>query len=273
MAFRTAGEAAMKRLFLFAMLLTAGLIPGLGHGAAAPDPGLFSYRQHNGSRLPSGSVFQDSDDSVVHLDKLSPGMPLILVLGYFHCPNLCGLAREDLFEALHSTALQAGRDYALALLSIDPAETTADARAAKMQDVAAYGLPGPENSWHYLTGSAGEIQPVADAVGFRDQLDQSTKQFIHPAGIVFVTAAGTVSSYLLGIGYTPTDVRSAIERAGAGQIVEAASPVLLLCFHFDPTTGRYTLEIMKLLRLTAVLTVATVAGTLFLLFRRERNRA
>ena len=266
-----AGEAAMKRLLLLGLLLTTGLTPQLANGATAPDPGLFSYRQQNGSSLPQRSVFHDADGSLVRLDTLSHGMPLILMLGYFHCPNLCGIVREDLFRALGSTGLQAGRDYALAVLSIDPTETAADARAAKMQDVSAYGLPASEGSWHYLTGSATEIQPVADAVGFRDRIDQQTKQFVHPAGLVFVTSAGTISSYLLGVGYTPPDIRSAVQRASVGRIAAAASPVLLLCFHFDPTTGRYTLEIMKLLRLAAGLTAATIAGTLFLLFRRERT--
>ena len=207
----------------------------------------------------------------MHLDALSHGTPLILVLGYFHCPNLCGLAREDLFRALGFTGLQAGRDYALAVLSIDPSETMADARAARIQDLSAYGLPASEGSWHYLTGSATEIQAVADAVGFRDRLDQKTKQFVHPAGLVFVTSAGTISSYLLGVGYTPSDISSAVHVASVGGIAAAVSPVLLLCFHFDPSTGRYTLEIMKLLRLAAAMTTVVIAGTLFLLFRRERT--
>jgi protein SCO1/2 len=49
--------------------------------------------------------------------------------------------------------------------------------------------------------------------------------------------------------------------------------VLLLCYHFDPTTGRYTLAILKLLDLAAGITVVTLAGTLFLAFRRDRGRA
>ena len=50
-------------------------------------------------------------------------------------------------------------------------------------------------------------------------------------------------------------------------------PVLLLCFHIDPTTGRYTLAIMKVLRLAAGLTVLTVGGTMWLLHRAGQRRA
>ena len=140
---------------------------------------------------------------------------------------------EDLFRALGSAGLQAGGDYAVALLSIDLDRNHESMFARRrIQDVSAYGLPASEDAWHYLTGSATEIQPVADAVGFRDRLDQQTKQFVHPAGLVFVTSAGTISSYLLGVGYTPADIRSAVQRASVGRIAAVLSPVLLLCFHF-----------------------------------------
>ena len=47
-------------------------------------------------------------------------------------------------------------------------------------------------------------------------------------------------------------------------------PLLLICFHFDAGTGRYSLEILKVLRLAAILTVLTLAGLLLVLHRRER---
>ena len=268
-----AKEATMKRLLLFVLLMASVLMQGAACAGAPPDPALFTYRQQTGAHLPLRSVFHDSNGGLVRLGDIPRGRPMILVLGYFHCPNLCGIVRADLFHALGATGLQAGRDYVLAMLSIDPTETSSDAQAAKAQDESTYEYPGANESWRYLTGSAKDVQAVADSIGFRDRLDQQTKLFIHPAGIVFVTDAGIVSSYLLGVGYTPVDVRSALERADAGGIAAAASPVLLLCFHFDPTTGRYTLEIIKLLRLAGVLTVAVIAGMLFLLFRREGKRA
>jgi protein SCO1/2 len=205
------------------------------------------------------------------LGELAQGMALILVPAYFHCANLCGVVRASLFLALEPTGLQAGRDYVLAVLSIDPAETSSDARHAKSADLAAFALPGDAH-WHYLTGSAQNIQAVIDAVGFRERRDQRSKQFIHPAGLVFLTPKGIVSSYLLGMGYTSAQVRTAIGRAREGGVATRGSPLLLLCFHFDETTGRYSLEIMKLIRLAALLTVVTVAGVLFLLFRRERPK-
>ena len=88
-----------------------------------------------------------------------------------------------------------------------------------------------------------------------------------------MSAQGVVSNYLLGVGYTPVEVRSALHSAGVGRIAAAAAPLLLICFHFDPTTGRYSLQILKVLRLAGILTVLTIALVVFLLFRRERLRS
>ena len=178
--------------------------------------------------------------------------------------------RASLFQALKAAKLESGRDYALAVLSIDPSETSAEARGAKAADVSAFGSLGDDRYDHYLTGSAEAITAVATAVGFRDQFDPLTEQFMHPVGVIFATPEGRISNYLLGVGYTPAAVRSALERASAGRLAAVGSPLLLICFHFDPSTGRYSLEILKVLRLAGILTVFTVAGVLFLLFRRER---
>ena len=207
----------------------------------------------------------------MRLADLFGGKPLILALGYFHCPNLCSVVRADLFDALRASGMTAGRDYALVALSIDPSETSADAAAAKADDLQRYPSPGAEQNWHFLTGTADAVQAVADAVGFHDRFDPELKQFVHPVGIVFATPAGVVSSYLLGVGYQPADVRLGVTRAESGSIAAAALPVLLLCYHYDPTTGRYTLAIMKLLRLAAAITVLTIGGTLFLAFRRDKG--
>jgi protein SCO1/2 len=265
-----AGETAMKLRFSILLALS---LPVLTAAAPPPDLGDFAYRQRLGNQLPLDTEFRDETGRGAALRNFLGGKPAVLALVYFHCPNLCGIVRTDLFDALARSGMIAGRDYTLIALSIDPSETVADAQEAKTDDLSRYPLPGGQQASHFLTGSAGSVQAVADAVGFRDRFDPDLKQFLHPAGIVFTTASGVVSSYLLGVGYEPGDVRLGVTRANLGSIAAAALPVLLLCFHYDPQTGRYTLAIMKLLRLAGLITVVTIAGTLFLAFRREKGRA
>ena len=258
----------MKALLAALLLLAAPAI-----AAPAPDLRGFAYQQKPGSQLPLDTVFRDETGRSLRLADVAAGKPLILALVYYHCPNLCGIVRTDLFDALSKTGMVAGRDYTLIALSIDPSETPQDAKAAKVDDIARYPLPGAEAHWHFLTGGPDAVQALADAVGFRDKFDPRLKQFIHPAGIVFATPKGVVSSYLLGVGYAPADVRLGVTRADLGSVAAAALPVVLLCYHYDPQTGRYTLAITKLLQLAAAITVLTMAGTLYLAFRRERSGA
>jgi protein SCO1 len=259
----------MLRLTIALLLLATGF----ASAAPAPDFSVFAYQQKLGSQIPLQTTFRNETGESVRLSELMTGKPLILALVYFHCPNLCGIVRADMFNALNQTSLTAGRDYTLIALSIDPSESSADAAAAKEEDVSRYPAPGAAQDWHFLTGSASAVQAVADSVGFRDRFDPTLKQFLHPAGILFATPSGIVSSYLLGVGYRPADLRLAVTRASEGTVTRAVSPILLLCFHYDATTGRYTLAIMKILRLAAGITVVVVGGTMYLAFRRDRKSA
>lgn len=87
---------------------------------------------------------------------------------------------------------------------------------------------------------------------------------------MFLTGAGTVSSYLLGLGYQPSDVGLGITRATHG-VTARALPILLLCFHYDPTTGRYTLAVTRILQLGGAITILVIGGTIMLALRRERH--
>lgn len=260
----------MRLALLVALILGAA---SAAFGASVPDYSGLAYEQRLGNQIPLQQRFRDDGGRDVALAELAaPDRPLILALVYFHCPNLCGVVRSDLFDALKRSGMTAGRDYSLVALSIDPSESSTDAKAAKGEDMQRFPSPGAADNWHFLTGSTVAVRVVADSVGFRERYDPEIKQFIHPVGIVFATSTGIVSSYLLGVGYQPGDVRVGVTRAQSGTVAAAVLPVLLVCFHYDPTTGRYTLSIMKLLRLTAAITVAVVAITLFLAFRRDGGR-
>ncbi len=233
--------------------------------AAAPDLGGLGYTQRPGAALPLDARLIDSDGVAGTLGAMIGHAPALLVLGYYDCPSLCGVIRDDLFAALSASGLATPRDYHLVFLSIDPAEQPRDAARALAADLARAPTPGARQGWHFVTADAATIASVSRAVGYRSRYDVSLKQFLHPAGVVVLTPAGLVSSYLLGVGYQPASVRSALGFARADEIGARASPVLLLCFHYDPSTGRYSLAVVKLLRIMGGLTVLTILGLLALL--------
>lgn len=257
----------MRLILALAFLLVLGR-----SGMAIEANAAFGFDPHLGARLPAGAELRDEQGRAVTLGSVIGGAPLVLALGYFHCPNLCGVVRDDVLSALERAGLRAGTDYRLLVLSIDPSEGPADAIAAKEGALSRYPDPNAERGWRFLTAPAAAVQAVADAAGFRTRFDPALKQFLHPAGILFASPAGVISSYLLGVGYAPGEVRSAVLRADQGTVAQAVSPVLLLCFHFDPATGRYDFAVYRALSVMAALTVTTLGCTLLLLRLRERGR-
>ena len=252
-----------RAIFLALSMLWPGAV------IASPLASL-AFQQRPGNQVPLDAVLRDDGGQPVRLRDLVAGQPVILALGYFHCPTLCGVVRANLMGAL-SNAKLAPAHYSLVVLSIDPAETPADALDAERKDVALAGLTSRPTSWHYVTGSEDQVQLVEDAVGFRPRFDPELRQFLHPTGLVVLTARGTISSYLLGVDYQAANLHLALVRARSGGIEKAALPILLLCFHYDPITGRYSLAILKLLELGCVLTLLTVGGMIALALLRERR--
>ncbi len=252
-----------------APLAVALVLLAAARAGAAPDLAGLGFQPHPGAALPGTAQFTDAAGRPVVLGDLLRLRPSIITLGYYHCPNLCGVVRGDLFAALRQSGLEAGQDYDVIALSIDPQERPRDAAAAKVGDMTRFPTPGADAAWHFLTGDSGA---VARAVGYVARYDTQLGQFLHPVGVVVATPRGTVSSYLLGVGYTAAALRAALQRANAGFVAPAPSPLLLLCFHYDPSTGRYSFAILRALRLFALLTAATLAALLALLHVRRPAR-
>lgn len=238
---------------------------------AAADMAALAFTQHPGAKLPYDAPLVDESGAATSLRDAAGGLPLVIVPGYFRCPNLCGTVRADLLSALARSGLTAGRDYALAAVTIDPAETAAIAAEVRRMELAEFPLPGGTARVHYLTGPAASLDAITAAEGFHARYDDKLKQFMHPAGLVVATPGGTVSGYVLGVGYAPDALAAAVGQARRGASL-LAQPILLLCFHFEETTGRYTPDVMKLLRAGGVLTVLTLGGTLWLAHRPKRAK-
>jgi protein SCO1 len=251
------------------LLLLVLALPG--HARAASAVTSLAFTQQPGTQLPFAAPLVDETGGATSLRAVADGLPLVIVPGYFRCPNLCGTVRADLLSALSRSGLVAGRDYALAAVTIDPAETAATAAAVRREELARFPLPGEAGRIHYLSGPAPSLDAIAAAEGFHARFDGALKQFMHPAGLVVATPGGTVSGYVLGVGYAPEALAAAVGQARRGGVSALAQPILLLCFHFDEATGRYTPAVMKLLRLGAALTALTVGGTLWLAHRPRRT--
>lgn len=260
---------------LYAILIILSLLAP--HAAAArstltPDQfaGL-AFAQHPGARLPLDAAFADEAGRPVRLGEFFGGKPVVLVLEYLHCRTLCGVVLGNLATALDRVSLDAGRDFAVVAVSIDPRDGPAEARAAKARELAHYRHPGAAAGWHFLTGTAAEIGRVADAVGFPFRYDAEIEQFAHPAGITLAAPDGTVARYILGVDYRPLDLRLGLVEASRGTVSSAASGLLLLCYCYDPQTGRYSVPINRATTIACLLTVAGIGAMVVGLNRARRG--
>ena len=59
-----------------------------------------AFDQHLNAQLPLDAAFVNERGATVRLGELFRGRPVILVLAYYRCPQLCNLVLNGLLEAL-----------------------------------------------------------------------------------------------------------------------------------------------------------------------------
>jgi protein SCO1/2 len=196
--------------------------------------------------------------------------PVILALVAYECRMLCPLRLEGLVHSLRALSLSAGEQFAVVTVSVDPRESPALAAAVKRQYMQQYARPGAEKGWHFLTGEERAIEQLASAAGFRYAYVAQQDQYVHANGITVLTPQGTIARYFYGIEYAPRDLRLALLEASAGKVGSLVDQVLLLCYRYDPTTGRYSAVALRSVRLGGLLTVLALGSFIGVMWHRER---
>ena len=197
--------------------------------------------------------------------------PVILTLVYYRCPLLCNQVLNGLLKSSQGIPLVIGQDYDVVTVSFDERESPELAAEKKAGYVAKYRRAGAASGWHFLTGRKASIAALTAAVGFSYRYDEASDQFAHASGILVLTPGGRISRYFYGIDYLPRDLRLGLVESAAGRIGSPVDRILLLCYHYDPLTGRYGLAIARLLRFGGLATLAALGSFLFVQFRRERR--
>lgn len=259
--------AATLCCLLFTTLLPTGVY------AATPDDDIVrrvGFDQRLDAQAPLDLAFRDEAGRQVRLGDYFRGKPVILTLNYYACPNLCNLVLLGLTTSLREVEFDIGNQFDVVTVSIDPSETPPAAAAKKAELLARYDRPGAAAGWHFLTGEEASIQRLAGAVGFRYAYDTRQGQYAHPSGVLILTPQGRVASYFYGVQYAPRDLRLGLVEASANRIGSPVDQLLLLCYHYDPVTGRYTGLVMNLLRAAGLTTVLTIGALVVVQSRRRR---
>lgn len=230
-----------------------------------------SIEQKLNEQVPLDLTFRDESGKTVTLKQYFGKKPVLLTLVYYECPSLCGLVLQGLLKSLRVLNYTPGEQFEIVTVSISPTETPELAAAKKQSFLKEYGRLDAAAGWHWLTGDEANIRALADSVGFRYVYDPKTKQYAHAAGIMLLTPSGKVSRYFYGIEYSPRDLRLGIMDASQGKVGSLVEKVILFCYQYDPTTGKYGLLVVRLIQLGGLLTLLVLGGFMGTMFYRERR--
>ncbi len=258
------------------LLIHLGLIVMFGQSALAETPqqqiaARAGLEQELNAQVPLDAVFRDEHGREVRLGSFFHSKPVILTLAYYQCPNLCTLVLNGVLQTAQDLKLDAGKDYEIVVVSFDSNEQPALAAAKKQIYIQRYGRPGAKDGWHFLTGSDASIKRLTDSVGYRFAYDEATHQFAHPGTMIVLTPDGKVARYFPGIEYPARDVRLALIGASREQIGTLSDRVFLLCFHYNPASGKYGLLIGRVIQIAGIGSALALTFYIALNLRRERQ--
>lgn len=232
-----------------------------------------TIEQKLGAQLPMDLQFTDESGNTVTLgDYFKSGRPVVLNLGYFQCPMLCGLVLNATLDVAKQIDLKVGQDYDILSVSFDPRDTPVVAKLKKQNYLTELGQVGADKGWHFLTGKDESITKLTQTVGFGYRWNPDRQEYVHAAALMILTPDGQVSRYLYGVKFVPRTTRLSLVEASEGKVGNVVDSVLLYCFLYDANKGQYTLAALNIMRAGGVLTVLLVGTTVLIALRRERKR-
>jgi len=233
--------------------------------------GTVDFAQHLDRSLPAELRFRDEHGNTVRLgDYLGTG-PLGLVFSYYGCSNLCPMQIRNLAQRLAQASGAAADQAQMVVVSIDPLDSPIQADRAKhkyLDDL----LPAERiQRWHFLSGEPADIARLTEAAGFSYGYDAATRQYAHPAGFALITPEGKIAHYFFGFDFTANELGQALGQAAARRIASPIERLLLVCFHYDLASGRYSALILDMLRVASIVMLLGLLALAWILCARTRR--
>jgi len=282
--FSTPSIRTLRAAFLLGSALTAmgqsDLGPVVSESPYVPkDPRVqpfleISFKPELDVLLPLDLEFLGDDGKRGPLrDRMLPGKPAILALVYYRCPTMCNLMLNGMVEALQEVSYVPGKDFNVLAVSFDARETHVVAQGKLQNALEMYGKTETAEGWHFLVGHSREIEALTASVNFGFKYDAAIDQFAHGSGLLILTPDGKLSRFLPGVLFPRRDLQLALVEAGEGKIGTLTDKLALLCYKYDPVTGKYGLLIHRVMIIACSATVLAMAALIFGLLRQERRGA
>ncbi|MFH2202249.1 MAG: SCO family protein [Elusimicrobiota bacterium] len=242
----------MTGILLCALLLS---VPGLSaHGKVEhveDAKGKVGIEEKLGQKVPMDLRLIGEDGSAVRLGDLID-RPTLLTLTYFQCTGICSPQLKSVVDLLNGIRLEPGKDFRVLSVSFDKKDTPKIARLQKESQIKQVRRGVLPDSWRFLTGKPEATRRLVDAVGF--DFIPYKKDFVHPAVLIVLSPEGTITRYMYGLSYLPSDVQMAVWEANKELARPTISKVLRYCYTYDP--GSRT-QVFRLTRVAGTVILAT----------------
>jgi protein SCO1/2 len=272
----------MIRRAVLASIALLGGIAAADVSEPAPQPGSPAWAEgadvveQLGARLPLDLGFVDARGQRTQLRSLFDGVhPVLLVLAYYECPQLCSLVLDGAVAAMRTLDPQGwklGQQYRVATISFDATERIDQAARKQASVLAKLGSGAPEQ-WPFLVGDADNVRALTRRLGFSFLRDPHTGALAHAAVVFVLTPEGVISRYLYGIDVPARDLKLALLDASDGKTGSFGDRVLMRCFQYDPASRRYGLFVGRFMKVGGLLIFLVVLAMLRGFARHELRRA
>ena len=234
-------------------------------------------RNSRSSRIPgpscrSPSALDDEQGRARPLAAFFTGKPVVLVLEYLHCRTFCGLTLRGLIAALDGLPLDAGRDFRLVAISIDPRDTPEDAAAAKADYLAAYHHPDgrKRRAFSDRAGGGGAPDRRDGRVPVPIRRDARPVSSIPPVSSSRARKAGSADTCSASTD-PPPSWGSGLPTAAQGQAFDVLRPILLLCHAAGRFGRRLSVPIMAAFGIANLAAIAVLIAVFAAILRRRRG--
>lgn len=238
----------------------------------APVPGA-DITERLGQSVSIDSIFlvNETGDTLSMAEIMIPGKPILLNMGYFDCPKLCGLVTNGMLAGMKQTVWTPGSEYQVLTVSLNPSEGYQLAAEKRQNYLKSFDRVGAETGWSFLTGSEANLNELMKQTGFGFVWDESSEQFIHAAALVVLSPEGVITRYLYGIQFPELQLRNALYEAADGKVGSTIDKIVLYCFEYDPLSNSYVPQAINMMKLGGLVTMLGLGIFLGLFWLRERR--
>lgn len=230
----------------------AGEAPATAIAEAGIDEQLGGY-------VPLDDVFLNEKGDSTKLGDLID-RPTIVSLVYYTCPSVCRPLLAEVTKMLgklQQMDMRPGEDYRVVTISFD--DTDSPQGSARLKNEYYEQLPNgfPASAWTFLTGDSASIARFTDSVGFHFR--RAGEDFAHPTTLVILSPQGKITRYMYGSEYLPVDLKMALAEAKKGIAGPTIARFLKFCFSYDPKGRTLVLNITRIVGLSTIIGIVTVA--------------